>query len=170
MAMLVDFINPFLEAAYSVFSTMLSCSLQRQAPFILGDRDVDFEISGCVGLSGKAMGTVVLSLHREVALSAAAAMLGTRPKTIDADVVDAIGELTNMIAGSAKARLEQYAMSLSLPNVIVGPHHMIKFPSHSTPICIPFECEWGSLCLTVGLVETPKTAEPARREAPVCAV
>jgi chemotaxis protein CheX len=169
MSMLVDYINPFLEAAYSVFSTMLSCRLERKAPYVMGAHQPEFEISGCVGLSGKAMGTVVLSLDREVALSATTAMLGARPEAIDADVVDAIGELTNMIAGAAKAKLEQFAMSLSLPSVIVGRHHSIKFPSHSTPICIPFECVWGSLCLTVGLMENPEDAESARREATVCA-
>ena len=167
--MLVDYINPFLESAYCVFSTMLSCRLERKAPYVMGARQPEFEISACVGLSGKAMGTVVLSLDREVALSATTAMLGTRPETIDADVVDAIGELTNMIAGAAKSKLEQYAMSLSLPSVIVGRHHVIKFPSHSTPICIPFECVWGALCLSVGLVENPKDPEFPRHEAAACA-
>jgi len=86
-------------------------------------------------------------------------MLGERPDTLDAEVVDAIGELTNMIAGSAKAQLEQFAMSLSLPNVILGKNHTVEFPRGVTPIGIPFDSDWGSICLDVGLCEKPAAGE-----------
>ena len=152
--MLLNYINPFVEAAFSVFSTMLSCPLTRKPVCRVDAMQTEFEVSGVVGLSGRAVGTVVLSLDREVALSATAALLGERPASIDPQVVDAVGELANMIGGAAKAKLEQYAMSLSLPNVIVGRNHAIRFPSCSTPICVPFVSPWGPLCLSVGLVET----------------
>ena len=48
-----------------------------------------FEISGVIGLSGKAIGVVVLSVSRKVAFSITEKMLGERPTAIDADVTDA---------------------------------------------------------------------------------
>src|SRR5215475_8566039 len=98
-----QYINPFLTSAVNVFRTMLNCELTRGAPFLKGHQRPDHEISGVIGLSGKAAGTVVLSLSRDVALKATEAMSGEQSSSINSDVVDAIGELTNMIAGSAKA-------------------------------------------------------------------
>ena len=79
--------------------------------------------------------------------------VGERPAGINADVTDAMGEVANMIAGQAKAQLEQFAMSVSLPTVITGKGHCIEFPRNITPISIPFRCDWGSLALEVALVE-----------------
>jgi chemotaxis protein CheX len=114
------------------------------------------EISGIIGLSGKAVGMVVLSLSEPLALKAASTMLMTETKEINDDVVDAVGELANMVAGAAKAELEEYELSVSLPSVVTGKNHEIRFPSNVTPICIPYETPWGPLMLEVGLVAAPE--------------
>jgi chemotaxis protein CheX len=151
--MKADYINPFLSSTTHVFSKMLSCPLKRGEIYLKDRTQPTYEVSGIIGLSGKALGTVVLSLSREVALQAAEHVLQNHFETINADVVDLIGELTNMIAGSAKAQLEQYEMSVSLPNVITGKNHIVQFPSNVVPICVPFDSPWGPICLEVSLVE-----------------
>jgi chemotaxis protein CheX len=116
-------------------------------------------VTGVIGLSGKASGTVVVSLDRDVAISATERMLGQRPETIDDDVIDAVGEMTNMIAGKAKAGLEQFEMKLALPTVITGKNHVIRFGSTAQTICIPYTCQWGNISVEVGLAEMAETAE-----------
>ncbi len=163
----VEYVNPFLTSTLTVFRTMLDCEIERGQLYLKGHHSPDHEISGIIGLSGKAVGTVVLSLSREVALGATEAMLGEHHTEINADVVDVVGELTNMIAGSAKAKLEQFAMSISLPNVVIGKNHSVAFPTGVTPFGIPFTTKWGEVCIDVGLCEkTPgaassQTAVPA---------
>lgn len=149
----VDCINPFLTSSITVFRTMLGCELQRGKPYLAENVHPKHEISGVIGLSGKAIGTVVLSLEGPVALKVAEAMLGEAQTELNGDVVDAIGEVTNMIAGSAKAQLEHLAMSVSLPNVVMGHDHKIAFPGDIRPIAIPFESDWGPVCVLVGLRE-----------------
>ncbi len=151
--MKAEYINPFLTAAVNVFQTMLHCPLMRGQPFVKGGSQPEYDVSGLIGLSGAAKGTVVLSLCREAALMAAGAMLGERPEVVNAEVRDAIGELTNMIAGSAKAKLEHLALNVSLPSVITGHGHCVEFPKHVTPICIPFDSAWGAVAVEVGLVD-----------------
>jgi chemotaxis protein CheX len=151
--MKVEYINPFLAAAISVFNTMLKTPLTRGEPFLKNGTQPNHEVSGMIGLSGKAKGMVVLSMSREAALGTAGEMLGMQLKEINADVADAVGELTNMIAGAAKAQLEQLDMSVSLPTVITGKAHCIDFPKNTMPICIPFDCKWGPVAVEVGLVE-----------------
>jgi len=151
--MKVEYINPFLVSTISVFDTMLNCKLERGVPYLKNGTQPQHEVSGVIGLSGKAQGTVVLTLSREAALSATEALLQERPTEINGDVTDAIGELVNIIAGNAKAKLEHLDMSVSLPTVITGKNHCIEFPSKVTPICIPFTSAWGDVTVEVGLRE-----------------
>jgi chemotaxis protein CheX len=152
--MRAEYINPFVSAVTSVFSTMLNCQVTRGAIYIKTGPEPSHEISGIIGLSGQAAGTVVLSLNRQTALSAAETLLGEPQTEINADVKDAIGELANMVAGGAKAQLAQFNMSLTIPTVVTG-QFSVGFPSKTSPICIPFETPWGALTVEVGLVETP---------------
>jgi chemotaxis protein CheX len=151
--MKAEYINPFIASMISVFDTMLGSALTRGAPYLKKSVQPDYEVGGVIGLTGRARGVVVLSFCREAALSATEVMLGERPAEINSDVTDAVGELANMVAGSAKAQLGHLNLSISLPTIIVGKWHSIQFPKHTVPICIPFECPWGPVAATVGLVE-----------------
>ncbi len=151
--MKTEYINPFLTATASVFDTMLGCTLTRGTPFVKVGDEPEHAVSGVIGLSGKAKGTVVLGLDREAAIGATEAMLQERPDEINGDVTDAIGELANIIAGAAKAKLEELDLSVSLPTVITGKGHHVEFPSQVTPICIPFGSQWGPITVEVGLTE-----------------
>ncbi|MCS7237406.1 MAG: chemotaxis protein CheX [Thermoguttaceae bacterium] len=150
-AMRVEHINPFISAVLTTFRTMLGWELRRGKPVVKRVRTADHQVSGVIGLSGKAVGTVVLSFSEQVALKAASALLLEDLHEINTEVLDAVGELTNMVAGAAKAQLEEYQLSVSLPNVVTGHQHMVHFPSTVTPISIPFETEHGPFTLEVAL-------------------
>jgi len=147
-----ELINPFLASAISAFETMLGWPLTRGALYIKTGSQPEHEVSGVIGLSGKAQGTVVLSLTEQAALRATAKLLEEEPAEIDGNVTDAVGELTNIIAGGAKAQLEHLELRVSLPTVITGNNHRVEFPSRVTPICIPLESEYGVVTVEVGLV------------------
>lgn len=152
-ALNVDYINPFVESMVSVCRTMLQMELTREALYMKKGMQPSHEISGIIGLSGAAKGTVLLGMSKDVAIQATAILSGEPVEEINADVIDAVGELTNMIAGGAKGRLEQLNMSISLPTVIVGRNHTISFPTTSTAIGIPFKSLVGPISLEVSLVE-----------------
>lgn len=155
--MRVEFINPFVSGLATTFGTMLDCEIQRGEISLNTNKYPSHEISGVIGMSGLAIGTTIISLSKPVALQAASTMLMSPCEEIDQDVTDAVGELANMVAGSAKAQLEEYQMSISLPNVMLGKDAKLVFPSNVQPITIPFNCKWGDLSLEVGLsvVKTP---------------
>jgi len=147
----VHHINPFIHSAINVFTTMLDCDIRRTG---LRHKNVDspsLEVSGVIGLSGKACGSVVFSLSREVALQAAERLLMEPFQSISDEVIDAVGEITNMVAGAAKKELSQYELYLGLPTVIIGRDHTIAFPKNVRPICVEFETPWGPAELDVGL-------------------
>jgi chemotaxis protein CheX len=151
--MKAEYINPFLVSTITAFDTMLKCALTRGTPYVKTGSQPSHEVSGVIGLSGRAQGTVVVGLGREAALKVAEVMLQERPPEINGDVVDAVGEMANIIAGGAKAQLEHLDLSVSLPSVITGKSHSIQFPTKVTPICIPFDSDWGLITVEVGLSE-----------------
>lgn len=156
--MRADYINPFIQSLCTTFETMLSCEITRGQLYLREPNTALHDISGVIGLSGNAQGTVVLSLDKKVALAAASVLLMCEAEEINADVVDAVGELTNMVAGGAKAKLEEYQLSISLPSVVTGTGHEIRFPSNVTPICVPFDSPWGPLKIEVGLAAVQQLA------------
>ncbi|MGO9110533.1 MAG: chemotaxis protein CheX [Thermoguttaceae bacterium] len=159
--MKVEYINPFIAATLNVFDTMAGMELRRGNPSLKDGIEPSHEVSAMIGLSGKANGTVVLSVEREVAIQVAAALLQEQPPELNADVTDAMGEMANMIAGQAKAQLEHLSMTLGLPTVVTGPGHCLQCPSNAMRICIPFCSSWGALDLEVALAEVSDSCEAA---------
>ena len=147
--MRAEFINPFLISTANTFQTMLRCEIKRGELSLQAGKL--HEVSGIIGLSGRAVGMVIVSFAEQVALKIASTLLLVESDEINDDVIDAIGELTNMVAGGAKAELAEYEMSISLPSVITGHRHRIRFPSNVTPIGVPYETPWGPMKLEVGL-------------------
>lgn len=146
----IDYINPVIAGLEEAFSTMLSCKIERVGLGLMENNQALHPVSGIIGISGKGVGTVVLSMSESVALKAASTMLMTDLTEIDDDVMDAVGEITNMVCGGAKAKLEQFQLHMSLPNVLCGQNCRLHFPQNSHPISIPFKCEWGPLALQIG--------------------
>lgn len=149
-----EYIVPFVEAMANVFKTMLNVEVRRGALYLKDGFQPSEEITAVIGLSGMAKGSVLLGLSRQIAMQVTSILLNERCESIDHNVIDAVGELTNMIAGAAKARLEELKMSIGLPTVVVGRNHSIMFPTGAIPIGIPFDSELGQLCLEVSLVDS----------------
>jgi chemotaxis protein CheX len=151
-----EYLNPFITSIISLFDTMLDVEITRGTPFVSSAPLPEHEVSGIIGLTGKAKGAAVVSLGEETALRSTERLLGERPAGINSDVVDAVGELANIVAGGAKAQLQQLKMDLGLPSVVTGKDHTIGFPSGLSPVCIPFDCPWGPVSLQVGLKDQPQ--------------
>jgi chemotaxis protein CheX len=146
------FIDSFINSTCDVFKTMFACELTRGEWQTKASAVPAYEISGVVGILGRAEGTVVVSLTRETAMLVAESFLGERPGSIDDSVIDSVGELANMIAGGAKARLGDWGLTIGLPTVLSGRNQIVTFPAKATPIAIPFDSDWGLLSVEVGLI------------------
>ena len=153
--MRANFINPFLTSTASVFSQMLGVEIRREPPFLRNEFSPQFDVTGIVGLTGNATGTVAVSLPREMAIAVTEVLTGEVHGSVNPQVADAVGELTNMIAGAAKSQLEALQLTLGLPTVIIGRSTCIAFPSKTSPISIPFDSRLGCFTVEVGLIEQP---------------
>ena len=105
-----------------------------------------------IGLSGKALGTVAVVVNDTTAIKITERFLDTKIDEVNDDVVDCMGEIVNMVSGNAKAQLEQYQLSISLPSIVRGADHLIEFPRNVTPICIPFTSDIGDVMVQIGFI------------------
>jgi chemotaxis protein CheX len=144
------YVNPVISATKTVFETMLNCTPRRTGLALKENLSPPHEVSAVIGVTGKAAGTIVLSLSRQTAFEVLNRLVGVQAKEVNSEVCDAVGELTNMIAGAAKAQMAQLALSISIPNIISGPNHVVHYPSNVTPISIVFDSDLGPFAIEVG--------------------
>lgn len=99
-------------------------------------------ISGMVGLGGAFSGMVGLHLPEDFALEATASMLGMTSDEVDAetDINDAVGEITNMLAGEVKMLFsdKNLTLCLSTPSIISGKDYTIEVMSNNCAVIVPF--------------------------------
>ena len=155
------YIQPFVDVCESVFHDMLNCELEAERPYFSDKNDThSWDISAVIGLTGEARGAVVISMEMGLALKLTEILTGSPHTKPDDEVVDAVGELVNIIAGNAKRGLEEaFHLVISLPTIVSGRNHSILWPSDQTRIiCIPFKVFDGdSFCLSVA-IESSKGA------------
>lgn len=145
----VEHLNPFIVATMETFKSMLRTEITPGKLYLVTGAKVQHDISGIIGLSGGARGTVALSFPRITALKAVSEFIGEKVVTVDDGVKDAIGELANIVAGAAKRDLAQHKISISLPTVIVGDNHEIQGGKEVIPLGVPFESALGKFSLIV---------------------
>ena len=136
-----QYIQPFIDVTKSTFKDFVGAELQVDRPYIQEkDKVNEWDISGVIGLSGEARGAVAIGMKSALAIKLTDMLTSTKHTSIDDEVVDAIGEIVNIIAGNAKKGLEEsFRLVISLPSIVKGPGHQIQWPHSQTRIiCIPF--------------------------------
>ncbi len=144
--MKAEFINPFLEATVNVLKTMAMITPKAGKPSLKGSSESKGDVSGLIGLTGPAEGSLAVSFSESCALKIVENMLGESFSEMNGQVADAVGELTNMISGDARARLQKigYDFTAAIPTVVSGKSHSIKHISSGGPtILLPFNTDSG---------------------------
>lgn len=112
------------------------------------------QISGIIELkSDKLRGAMVISFDESSILAITARILGEEPQEINQTVVDAVGEITNMISGGAKRELSElgYNFDLTIPAVVIGRDVEMSQLSGSC-ITLPFKTDVGEFVVEANIV------------------
>lgn len=153
--MKVEFINPFLLSAKNVIETMCQMQVAPQKPSLKTNKLTYGDVTGVVGMtSGKISGCMILSFEKKCILQIVANMLMEDPKKqIDDDIVDAVGELTNMICGGAKSQLSKLdqTFDMSTPSMVIGKGVALQYYSNSPTLVIPFGTDSGAFVVEANL-------------------
>ncbi|MBK9119090.1 MAG: chemotaxis protein CheX [Phycisphaerales bacterium] len=146
----VSYINPFIEAVDTVFTTMLHVQPRRNGLKVSDGKAKGELITSLIGLSGQVSGVVALRFPPPTALALASRMLGSDMNAVSDEVTDAVAEMVNMVAGSAKARFNHDPpLELGLPTVVEGAGYRLKYPSRSVWLEVPFSSDAGDFTMEV---------------------
>jgi chemotaxis protein CheX len=149
----VKFINPFLEGTVSVLTTMAFIEPKPGKPYLKQDQVAVGDVSGIIGMTGAARGSLALSFSKNCILKIVSNMLGEEITEINGDIKDAVGELTNMVSGVARKKLEADGFNViaAIPTVVSGTNHSIIHILNEPSIIIPFETDNGHFVVDVCL-------------------
>ncbi|MBM3288685.1 MAG: chemotaxis protein CheX [Candidatus Hydrogenedentes bacterium] len=151
-------INPFIESVYELFQTMLQGKVERGPIGVTDGGAQPSDIMAIIGISGPTRGTVSIGFPTATALAIVGRILGTPCVQIDDTVSDGVAEVVNMVAGSAKAKLNsgnEHPLDLSLPTVVQGKQYNVQCPSKSVWLEVPFKSDLGEFNLRVTFETTP---------------
>jgi chemotaxis protein CheX len=149
-----EYLTPFIQSTQSVLEKMASVNAKFQEVYFSNDFRIFGEISGIIGLSGMAEGTVVITFYWDFARTIIAQMMDVQEDEITAEYIhDGAGEIVNMISGVAKKSFvgRPYHFELSLPTVVVGSGHQIGHPEEASIAVMVFDVDTHSFALQVCL-------------------
>lgn len=160
----VRFINPFLTAVGLVFRTTADMSVSLGKPRLKLPNDCSgriYTVSAMIELSGNVQGVVSLRFCVPVIMALVKAMTGETPQQIDADCLDALGEVANMVVGNAKKDFPLGEVTISTPKVAVTD------PLDAPPVLVlPFECAAGRFLIEARIQSCPTPKKAAERVDP----
>ena len=120
-----------------------------------------------LGLTGDWSGSGQLAVDPGLALQIASRLLMADYLEIDADVLDAVAEVSNMIIGNVKTAIEESLgpMKLSTPAVIFGGSFETRVIGTRDLVLVPFSCAQGSLRVQIVVAPVARTARIGPRAA-----
>ena len=130
-----------IDSTCEVFETMILRLLSQAIP-IEGDAlRPRCNVVATVSFAGAESGIVAFYCTKDAACEIAGALLGMDPAAAYGDMPDAIGEVTNMIAGALRTKMTDAGTpcAISIPTVTVGSDFYTKYVSDVRRVLCPFK-------------------------------
>jgi chemotaxis protein CheX len=161
-----DLLATIKAATIEVFSTMLSTEIVAGAT--LSEHTIsapnDSGVVSIIGIAGVWSGTGGLACSGDFACKLSSQFLMTECPAVDDDVLDAVGEITNMIIGNVKTVLEDRLgpMGLSTPSVIFGRNFQTRSARSHEWTVIPFDAGGQRLYVQMCIGPSASTTRTVR--------
>ena len=159
----VRFINPFISSIQHVFSVMLDTEIKIAKPRLKPNDARNLDVTAIIDFSGGAIGCVGLCLPMRTAINVAGKFTNSLMTVERPEFADALGELANMVAGQAKAKLGELNINVSLPHVVVGCVSRLLDPRHAPVLILPCDSTLGRFQTEV-MMSRKTSARPQPRQ------
>jgi chemotaxis protein CheX len=130
-------------ATADVFTTMLGLEVEPLSSRMEAScPPVTDGVLSFIGLAGPWVGTGCIALSAHFACRLCAVFLMTEAEAVNEEVLDSVGELTNMIIGNFKTSAEECLgpMGISIPTVIYGRNFTSRSLGSNEWLVLPFRC------------------------------
>ena len=152
--MRIEYINPFVEAAFNVLKEVLNSDIKRGELYLKSTSQPILGVATIVGLAGDVEGRVLLDMKRETAISIASAMNMEEFSEINDMVKATINELANMITAQAVTKLHELGFQFDLtPPAIITGDNMEVTDAGVEALIVPVELPQGKIEINVAVRE-----------------
>ncbi len=154
-----NFINAFLNATIDVIDMMAEIAATPGRPYIKRNENAKGDISGIIGMAGAGLlGAFSINFRQACILAIVNSMLGESYQGLNDEVIDCVGEITNIISGSARAMLSERGVEygMATPTVVCAKDHSVTQVTKVPVIVMPFTTEAGSFLVEISLWDTKK--------------
>lgn len=136
------------DAAKEVFTVMVGLELRAPSQ---NDPPVVANFTGMVGLAGELCGLLTVRCSAASARTIAFHMLGGSDAEVASHQSDAVGEISNMVAGSFKAKIQglEDKCLLSVPTVVTGGDYELHSLAVGQRIEVPLMLKEEAICFTL---------------------
>lgn len=101
-------------------------------------------VTGMIGVHGEVSGFITVNMAEQVAMAAVGGLLQESCTTLTPEVIDGVGEMTNIISGVIKKGVAntQWGFShVTVPSVIIGQNYQIAYAGGLNFLSVIFEHE-----------------------------
>ncbi|MBU1341969.1 MAG: chemotaxis protein CheX [Proteobacteria bacterium] len=145
-------VNPFIEGTLHILDTTAFVKVKPETPFLKKDRKSQGDISGLIEISGDLSGTAAISFSKKSILGIVSAMFGEDMTQINEEIHDAVGEISNMVAGHVTTKLAEMGkkVKVKFKEIILGQDALIEH-IQGVPhvLALPFRTTKGKVVIEV---------------------
>ena len=152
--MRVEYINPFVEAAFNIIKEVLQTEINREELYLKKSTQPVLGVAALVGLAGDVEGRVLIDMTKETAVKVASTMNGEELKELDELVKATITELANMVTAQAVTKLHDLGFKFDLtPPAIITGDNMEVSDINVEALIVPLDLPHGKIEINVAIRE-----------------
>ncbi len=148
-------VNPFIEGTLHILDTTAQIKVSPRPVFIKKDTAALGDISGLLDISGDITGSAAVTFTQKSILGIVSAMFGEEMTEMNEDINDAVGEISNMIAGHVTTRIGELdrKVKVKFNQVLSGRDHAVEHVENGEyVVAIPFGTTRGKVVIEVSYV------------------
>ncbi len=107
-------VNPFVEGTLHILDTTAFVKVKAETPFLKKNRNSLGDISGYLEITGDLSGSAAISFSEESILGIVSAMFGEDMTEINEEINDAVGEISNMVAGQVTIKIAEMGKKIKV--------------------------------------------------------
>ncbi len=148
-------VNPFIEGTLHILDTTAFVKVKPEPPFLKKDRVSLGDISGYLEISGDLTGSAAVSFSEKSILGIVSAMFGETMTEINDEIKDAVGEISNMVAGHVTTKLAELSkkVKVKFKEIKIGQEDMIfHIDGTKYVLALPFKTTKGKVVIEVSYI------------------
>jgi len=148
----VALVNPFIEGTLHILDTTALVKVKPEPPFLKGGTGHFGDISGLLTVEGDLEATVAISFTEKSILGIVSAMFGEEMTEINEEITDAVGEISNMVAGHVTTKIGELGKQVKVKfvKVVAGrAEEILHTDAGSHVVAVPFRTTKGKVMLEI---------------------